>query len=177
MEILLKERTCSQREWILSLRVFPYGMENHFYRIRWPPLNVTIFIRVCVTRNWSYTNGYHWYLLNVGTDKSKLMVISYLCYYVLPPIWWQFLNWIEHEIYQAHKCIAGILTFFSMKNTTSDSFQGRKLSFFSILVEHEELYDFRAVFHWLSRPSDLWLARQNMAHHFPRQWSQWNHPF
>ena len=33
------------------------------------------------------------------------------------------------------------------------------------------------------RPSDLWRARvivpwfQNMAHHFPRQWAQWTHPF
>ena len=26
------------------LRAVPYGMENHFYHIRWPPLNVTIFI-------------------------------------------------------------------------------------------------------------------------------------
>ena len=25
------------------LRLVPYDMENHFYHIRWPPLNVTIF--------------------------------------------------------------------------------------------------------------------------------------
>ena len=32
-------------------------MENHFYRIRWPPLNVTIFItHVHNLRNGSYAN-------------------------------------------------------------------------------------------------------------------------
>ena len=30
------------------LRAVPFGMENHFYHIRWPPLNVTIFnMHVC----------------------------------------------------------------------------------------------------------------------------------
>ena len=28
----------------LPLRVVSYGMETHFYHVRWPPLNVTIFI-------------------------------------------------------------------------------------------------------------------------------------
>ena len=27
------------------LRAVPYGMENQSYHIRWPPLNVTIFIK------------------------------------------------------------------------------------------------------------------------------------
>ena len=27
----------------MSLREVPYGMDNHFYRIRTPPLNVTVF--------------------------------------------------------------------------------------------------------------------------------------
>ena len=51
-ELLLKERICSQRgSKFFALRAVPYGMENHFYHIRWPPLNVTIFIthvRNCV---------------------------------------------------------------------------------------------------------------------------------
>ena len=34
-------------------RAVPYGKENHFYQIRWPPLNVTIFIKHM--RNVSYT--------------------------------------------------------------------------------------------------------------------------
>ena len=32
-------------------RAVPYGMEDHFHHVRWPPLNVTIFIthvRNCV---------------------------------------------------------------------------------------------------------------------------------
>ena len=36
---------------LFHLRAVPYGMENHYYHIRWPPLNITILItqvRNCV---------------------------------------------------------------------------------------------------------------------------------
>ena len=36
------------------LRAVPYAMENHFYHIRWPPLNVTILI--AHVRNGSYAD-------------------------------------------------------------------------------------------------------------------------
>ena len=36
----------------LPLRAVPYGMENHFYHIRCPPLNVTIFITHMRTCEW-----------------------------------------------------------------------------------------------------------------------------
>ena len=59
----LKESICSQGERILLrrkefaprgsefflFRVAPYGMENHFYHITRPPLNVTILLRACVS--------------------------------------------------------------------------------------------------------------------------------
>ena len=39
----------------LPLREVPYRMENHFYPIKCPPLNVTIFItHVCSLRNGRY---------------------------------------------------------------------------------------------------------------------------
>ena len=50
-ELLLKERVCSQREKICSFTSSSFSYWKHFYRIRWPPLNVTIFImllRNCV---------------------------------------------------------------------------------------------------------------------------------
>ena len=39
----MKELTPRGSEFF-SLRAVAYGIENHFYHIRWPPLNVTIFI-------------------------------------------------------------------------------------------------------------------------------------
>ena len=37
----------------------PYCMENHLYHIKWPPLNVTIFItHVRNARNGCYANEY-----------------------------------------------------------------------------------------------------------------------
>ena len=31
------------------LKAVPFGMENHFYHIRLPPLNVPFLLRMCVT--------------------------------------------------------------------------------------------------------------------------------
>ena len=42
-KLLSKERIRSQRERI-PLWAVPYSMEDHFYHIKWPPLNVTTFI-------------------------------------------------------------------------------------------------------------------------------------
>ena len=53
-EFTLAPRGCE----FFPLRTFPFGMENHFYHIGLPPLNVTVFItHVCNCLNGSYTNG------------------------------------------------------------------------------------------------------------------------
>ena len=44
--------------WELLLRAVPYGTENHFYYIRRPPLNVTIFFtHVLNLHKGRYANG------------------------------------------------------------------------------------------------------------------------
>ena len=35
-----------------NVTAVPYGKENHFYHIRWPPLNVTILLSNCVIAYW-----------------------------------------------------------------------------------------------------------------------------
>ena len=44
METALKGKNLLSGSKFFPLRVVPYGMENNFYQIRWPPLIVTIFI-------------------------------------------------------------------------------------------------------------------------------------
>ena len=47
----------SKLELLFPLWAVPYSMENHFYHIKWPPLNVTIFItHVRNLRNGCYAN-------------------------------------------------------------------------------------------------------------------------
>ena len=75
-ELLLKERICSQMEQILSLWTVPYSIENHFYHIKWAPLNVTIFIpHLCNLSNGCYAN------VNICFGCSK--ELSQLCLFAL----------------------------------------------------------------------------------------------
>ena len=50
METSLNGRICSQRGLILSFKSSSIWYGNHFYHIKWPPFNVTIFthVRNCV---------------------------------------------------------------------------------------------------------------------------------
>ena len=52
------------------------------------------------------------------------------------------LNSNEHEIYHAHICFVGILTFISMINTTSESLKARKVYIFQhfSFYEHEKKF-------------------------------------
>ena len=51
------------------LRVVPYGMENHFYHIRWAPMSVTIFImHVHKLRNAGYANAQQ-------MDKKRITIL------------------------------------------------------------------------------------------------------
>ena len=62
-ELLFKERICSQ-SLSFPLWAVPYSRENQFYHIKWPPLNVTIFItHVRILRNGCYANGYQTLIL------------------------------------------------------------------------------------------------------------------
>ena len=57
------------------LRAVPYGMENYFYNIRWPPLNVTIFItHVCNSVMGAAPMG-----LCMQFTSSKNVIYSCLC--------------------------------------------------------------------------------------------------
>ena len=50
-EVLLKERIAPRGSKFFPLRAVPYGMENHFFHIRWTYLNVTnifMHVRNCV---------------------------------------------------------------------------------------------------------------------------------
>ena len=54
MGTFLKEKNLLQEG--TSNFFFLYGMENHFYHIRWPPLNVTIFIPAFFFRKKGHIN-------------------------------------------------------------------------------------------------------------------------
>ena len=63
-EPLLKERICSL---FFPLWAVPYSMVYNFYHIKWPPLNITIFItHVRNLRNGCYAN------VSVGPDLSPI---------------------------------------------------------------------------------------------------------
>ena len=89
-ELLLKERICSQRKEFAprGSKFFPlwavlYSMENHFYHIKWPPLNVTIFImHVRNLCNGCYANGtykeryYYWFINPLLSQTYILLTCS-----------------------------------------------------------------------------------------------------
>ena len=55
--------------------------ENHFYHIRWPPLNVTIFItHVRRLRNGSYDNAVLWVGLQCVIVTFPKVINKFLCY-------------------------------------------------------------------------------------------------
>ena len=107
-EILLKERICSQREQILSFKSSSLKYGNHFNHIKWPPLNVTIFItHVRNLRNRCYTN-----VIN-GLASRKPEFAACECLMVKP-----FSNGLDPDLtwQNAWKCLAWLIAclFFSI---------------------------------------------------------------
>ena len=77
-EFLLKKAFAPRGSKFFPLRAIPYGIENHFYHIRWPPLNVTIFIAHVRNCEMEATSMSHFYL-NLWSSPLLAAISQYCC--------------------------------------------------------------------------------------------------
>ena len=65
-----------KRSEFFPLRAIPYDMENHYYHIKWPPLNVTIFIIIVLNCGMGAVNAVGWSVVcNDGFFLAYLFVL------------------------------------------------------------------------------------------------------
>ena len=75
-KLLLKKRICSLRVPILFFKSSSLWYENHFYHIRWPPLNVSILLHTCVNTSWELRQWNHCFVIFPSVPLNMVLNIS-----------------------------------------------------------------------------------------------------